>query len=139
MTTATEKRTLTMVSGIFRDRKKAGSFHHCLTQSGFTSEHIHVLMSEDSRRHYNEEPDSQIKPDNKAVEGVATGGTIGTVIGATLGAVAAIGTSVLVPGLGIAVAGPILAGLVGGGAGAITGGLDGGLIGLGIPESNGAA
>ena len=36
-------------------------------------------------------------------------------------------------------AGPILAGLAGGGAGAVAGGAIGGLVGLGIPESNAKA
>ena len=53
-------------------------------------------------------------------------------------AFAAIGTSILIPGIGW-VAGPIAAALAGGGAGAVTGGLIGGLIGFGIPESNARA
>src|SRR5207237_9803462 len=66
------------------------------------------------------------------------GGAIGTAIGATLGAIAAIGTTILVPGIGW-VAGPILMGLAGGGAGAVAGGVIGALTGLGISESNAKA
>lgn len=128
-----------MVSGVFRDRGKASHAYNWLVNNGYTSNEINVLMSDETRKFYDADAKSQIKPDNKGVEGVATGGTIGTVIGATLGAIAAIGTSVLVPGLGVVVAGPIVAGLAGGGAGAVTGGLVGGLIGLGIPESNATA
>ena len=55
-------------------------------------------------------------------------------MGATLAAIAAIGTTLALPGLGLLIAGPIAAGLAGAGAGGATGGLIGGLIGAGIPE-----
>jgi hypothetical protein len=139
MATATKKQQGSMISGVFRDRTKANDAYAWLTNHGFTSNEINVLMSDTTRKFYSDDKSSRIKPDDHAVEGVATGGTVGTVVGATLGAIAAIGTSVLVPGLGIVVAGPIVAGLAGGGAGAVAGGLVGGLIGLGIPESNAAA
>jgi hypothetical protein len=48
--------------------------------------------------------------------------------------VAAIGTSLVLPGLGLVVAGPIAAALAGAGAGGAAGGLVGALIGWGIPE-----
>jgi len=137
MSTATHNTN--MISGVFRDRTKASQAYNWLGQNGYTSNEINVLMSDESRTHYSAETGSPIKPGDHGVEGVATGGTIGTVIGATLGAIAAIGTSVLVPGLGIVVAGPLVAALAGGGAGAVTGGLVGGLIGLGVPESNASA
>jgi hypothetical protein len=60
-------------------------------------------------------------------------------VGATLGAVLAIGTTLVIPGLGLVIAGPIAAALAGGGAGAVTGGIIGGLVGLGIPEPNAQA
>ena len=47
---------------------------------------------------------------------------------------AAIGTNILLPGLGLVVAGPLAAGLAGAGAGAATGGLIGALTGAGVPE-----
>ena len=56
-----------------------------------------------------------------------------------LAAVAAIGTSVAIPGLGLLVAGPLAAGLAGAGAGGLTGGLVGALIGSGIPEERARA
>jgi len=55
-------------------------------------------------------------------------------VGATLAAIAAIGTTLALPGLGLLIAGPIAAGLAGAGAGGATGGLIGALIGAGIPE-----
>ena len=42
----------------------------------------------------------------------------------------------LIPGLGLVIAGPIAAGLAGAGAGGIAGGVIGALIGSGIPEEH---
>ncbi|HKQ99121.1 MAG TPA: hypothetical protein VJT09_00530, partial [Pyrinomonadaceae bacterium] len=58
----------------------------------------------------------------------------GGTVGATLAAIAAIGTSVALPGIGLLIAGPLAAGIAGAGAGGLTGGLIGALIGSGIPE-----
>nr|MBA3240445.1 hypothetical protein [Acidobacteriota bacterium] len=55
-----------------------------------------------------------------------------------LGAIAAIGTSVALPGLGLVIAGPLAAALAGAGAGGLTGGLVGALVGSGIPEEHAA-
>jgi hypothetical protein len=41
----------------------------------------------------------------------------------------------VIPGLGIVIAGPIAAGLAGAGAGGLTGGVIGALVGSGIPEA----
>ena len=73
------------------------------------------------------------------MEGMGVGGAIGTVLGATLATVTAVGTSLAVPGLGVVIAGPIAAALAGGGAGAVTGGVVGMLIGAGMTEQNAEA
>ncbi|QVL33975.1 hypothetical protein KIH39_08735 [Telmatocola sphagniphila] len=94
-------------------------------------------MSKGTRKGYhNDGVEGQIKSGSPAVEGVAEGGVIGTAVGATIGAILAIGTSIALPGLGLIVAGPIVAALAGGGAGAVAGGAIGGLVELGIPEAN---
>ena len=46
----------------------------------------------------------------------------------------AVGASIVVPGVGLVIAGPIAAALAGAGAGAATGGIIGALVGAGIPE-----
>jgi uncharacterized membrane protein len=51
-----------------------------------------------------------------------------------VGAIAAVGTNILVPGLGLVIAGPIAAAIAGAGAGSVTGGLIGALVGAGIPD-----
>ena len=55
-------------------------------------------------------------------------------IGAVAAAIAAIGTSVALPGLGLVIAGPLAAAIAGAGAGAAGGGLVGALVGMGMPE-----
>ena len=63
---------------------------------------------------------------------LAVGGTLGAIIGG----IAAIGTNLVLPGLGLVVWGPVAAALAGAGAGGLTGGLVGALIGHGIPEDD---
>jgi len=127
-----------MLTAVVRDRTAANRAYDWLQTHGYAAGEVNVLMSDRTRATYTA-TGSKIKSGDKSVEGVATGGAIGTAVGATIGALLALGTSVLVPGLGLVVAGPILAGLAGGGAGAVTGGVVGGLVGLGIPESNAQA
>jgi hypothetical protein len=130
-----------MVTAVFRDRNQANRVYTWLRDRGYTSDEINVLMSDQTRASYDQHPeeDEIVSSRSHAAEGIATGGALGTAVGATLAAIAAIGTSVLVPGLGLVVSGPILAAFAGAGAGAVAGGLVGGLIGLGIPESNARA
>ena len=90
-------------------------------------------MSDDTRnKYFADDDDSELG--TKAWEGAGKGAAIGGGVGATLAAIAAIGTTLALPGLGLLIAGPIAAGLAGAGAGALSGGLIGALIGHGIPE-----
>jgi hypothetical protein len=127
-----------LVTAVFRDRTQANRVYSWLRDRGYSSDEINVLMSDRTRAAYHDD-DEMVSSSSHAAEGMATGGAIGTAVGATLAAIAAIGTSVLVPGLNLIVAGPLLAAFAGAGAGAVAGGVIGGLIGLGIPESNARA
>jgi hypothetical protein len=131
-----------MLTAVFRDRVNAQNAYQSLIGRGYTSNEINVLMSDATRSSYlaeGERGEGKITAGTHATEGMGVGGAIGTAVGATIAAVAAIGTSLLIPGLGIVVAGPIAAALAGGGAGAVAGGAIGALVGLGIPESNAKA
>ena len=70
----------------------------------------------------------------KAAEGSAAGGVLGGALGAVVGGIAAIGSNLFLPGLGLIVWGPIAGALAGAGAGGAIGGLVGALVGWGIPE-----
>lgn len=89
--------------------------------------------------HGNHGRDPSLNDPNKEgrlAEGVGVGSMLGASVGAVLAGIAAVGTSLLVPGLGLIVAGPIAAGLAGAGAGGATGGLIGGLVNAGVPEAH---
>ena len=131
-----------MVTAVFRDRANAQAAFDRLSARGYTSSEINVLMSDATRSAYwpgDRKEEGKANAGTMATEGMGIGGAIGTAVGATLAAVAAIGTSIAIPGLGLLVAGPLAAALAGAGAGAVTGGLIGSLVGLGIPEANAQA
>src|SRR5262245_5682473 len=129
-----------MVTVIFRDPVNAQRAHDALRRRSYTENEINVLMSDKTRSTYfSGKEQGEMKAGTMATEGMGVGGAIGTAVGATLAAVAAIGTSSAIPGLGLVVAGPLAAALAGGGAGAVAGGLVGALVGWGIPEQNAEA
>ena len=123
-----------MLTAVFRDRVNAQTAYDRLVNRGYSNTEINVLMSDTTRSTYAAVPEGERHAmGNHAAEGMGVGGAIGTAAGATLAAVATIGTSLAIPGFGI-IAGPIAAALAGGGAGAVAGGVIGALVGLGIPE-----
>ena len=123
-----------MLTGLFTDRESTENAYRSLRDRGYTDDEINVLMSDATRDKYYKNSDIIPDDDTKALEGAGTGGAIGGALGAIIGGIAAIGTNVLLPGLGLVVWGPIAAALVGAGAGGATGGLIGALIGWGIPD-----
>lgn len=124
----------TIISALFRDKASAERAYDILMDLGYSRDETSVVMSDETRTRYFGDATSETELGNKALEGAGVGGAIGTVVGGLLGALAAIGTSIALPGLGIIVAGPLAAALAGAGAGGVTGGLIGALIGSGIPE-----
>jgi len=121
-----------MTTGLFTDRESAERAYGSLSSRGYGKDDVNLLMSEDTRKKYFTDDDSELG--TKAWEDAGKGAAIGGGVGATLAAIAAIGTTLALPGLGLLIAGPIAAALAGGGAGALTGGLIGALVGHGIPE-----
>ena len=121
-----------MLTGLFRDRDSCERAYGSLTGRGYTRDDVSLLMSEDARRHhFGTEPETELG--SKAAEGAGVGAAVGGGLGALIGALAAVGTIVL-PGIGLIVMGPLAAALTGGAAGAAGGGMLGALIGAGIPE-----
>ena len=129
----------TMVTGLFRDRDSAERAYNSMTSRGYSKDEINLMMSEDARNKYFSGGEGDTALGDKALEGAGVGSAIGGTIGAVLAGIAAIGTNVLLPGVGLIVAGPLLAGLAGAGAGGLTGGLLGALVGSGIPEDRAKA
>ncbi|QOR74242.1 hypothetical protein IMZ16_02030 [Cruoricaptor ignavus] len=122
------------VSRVFNTREEADAAYDRLRQKGYTEDEVNVMMSDATRDKYytNSDIDSQLG--DKVAENAGKGSLIGGSIGALVGAIAAIGTNVLLPGVGLIVAGPLAAGLAGAGTGAAAGGLIGALTGMGVPE-----
>src|SRR5207302_6446537 len=131
-----------MVTAVFRDRANAQAAYDMLRNRGYLDNEINVLMSDKTRATFftGKEGEQKVKAGTMATEGMGVGGAVGTAVGATVGAtlaaVAAVGANVVLPGLGLVIAGPLAAAVAGGGAGAVAGGLIGALVGMGIPEDN---
>ena len=132
-TGAATQRSNRIMTGLFRDRESAEGAYRSLSSRGYGKDDVNLLMSEDTRKKYfTDDDDTELG--TKAWEDAGKGAAIGGGVGATLAAIAAIGTTLALPGLGLLIAGPIAAALAGGGAGALTGGIIGALVGAGIPE-----
>ena len=124
-----------LVTGLFKDRESAERAYQSVASRGYGNDDTNVIMSDATRTSYY--PDGSEHTSalaDKTLEDAGKGAAIGGTLGAIIAGVAAIGTSVLIPGLGLLVAGPLAAGLVGAGAGGLTGGLIGALVGHGVPD-----
>lgn len=124
-----------LVTGLFPDRESAENAYRSATELGYDSDDINLVMSDETRdRHFSDKSGVETELGTKAAEGAGIGAGIGGTLGAIAAGIAAIGTSLVLPGLGLVVAGPIAAALAGAGAGGAAGGLVGALVGWGIPE-----
>jgi hypothetical protein len=123
-----------LVTGMFRDRASAEHAYNAVTARGYTRDDVSVMMTDETRKRHFVDSDEETELGNKALEGAGVGSAIGGTVGAILAAVVAGVSTVALPGIGLVIAGPLAAALLGAGAGGLTGGLIGGLIGAGIPE-----
>jgi hypothetical protein len=124
-----------MMTGLFSDRESSEGAYRSLRDRGYSDDEINVIMSDETRdKYYGSDYKGDSELGTKAAEGTGIGGAIGGTLGALIGGIAALGTNVIMPGLGLVVWGPIAAALAGAGAGGLTGGLIGALVGWGIPE-----
>jgi hypothetical protein len=125
------------VRGLFKDRESAERAYGSLSGRGYGKDDIDLLMSDETRsRHFADKGRDGSDLGDKAWEDAGKGAAIGAGTGATIAAIAAIGTTLAIPGLNLLVAGPIAAALAGAGAGGLTGGLIGALVGHGVKEEH---
>ena len=110
-----------MLTGMFADRESTENAYDTLHKRGYTKDDINLVMSDETRKKQFSKGETEVG--TKAMEGAGTGSAIGGVVGAAVGVIAAIGTSLVIPGLGLIVAGPLAAGLAGAGAGGVAGAL----------------
>jgi hypothetical protein len=120
------------IIGLFNDRESAEGAYQELINNGYTQDEITVVMTDETRKLYF--PLVESKTGDKTLEGLGAGALIGGGVGAVAGAIAGIGTLMVVPGLGLVIAGPLAAGLTGASTGGVAGGLIGALVGSGIRE-----
>ncbi|MCC6643564.1 general stress protein [Candidatus Peregrinibacteria bacterium] len=129
----------TLTLGLFHNQDNAENALHELSQNGFSSKDISIIMKD--RKVAKEIVRTT---ESNVADGIMTGVTTGGVLGGVTGLLVGIG-AVIIPGMGaVLIAGPIALalGLTGATAstvsgvltGALAGGLLGGLIGLGLPE-----
>lgn len=136
---ATRQQQNQMLTGLFNDRESAERAYSSVKSRGYTDEDVNLMMSDKTRDSwFTDDDDNNTELGSKALEGTGVGSAIGGTLGAIIGGIAAIGTNVFLPGLGLVVAGPLVAAFAGAGAGGLTGGLVGALIGSGIPEERAA-
>jgi hypothetical protein len=132
-TGATQQTQDQYLTGMFRDREGTERAYSSLRDRGYSEDEINVMMSDETRdKYYKDGAETELG--TKALEGTGAGAAIGGTLGAIVAGIAAIGTNLALPGLGLVVWGPLAAALAGAGAGGATGGLVGALIGAGIPE-----
>jgi hypothetical protein len=118
-----------LITGLFKNRVAAEAAVDAILKRGYTRDDISIMMSDATRT-----KEFALQARTHAADGAGVGGAVGGVVGAVLAALVAVGSTILLPGLNLVIAGPIAAALAGAGAGAATGGVIGALIGAGIPE-----
>jgi hypothetical protein len=118
-----------LITGLYKNRVAAEAAVDAIMKRGYTRDDISVLMSDATRS-----KEFALQARTHAADGAGVGGALGGVVGAVLAAIVAVGSTIVLPGLNLVIAGPIAAALAGAGAGAATGGVIGALIGAGIPE-----
>jgi hypothetical protein len=119
-----------LVTGLFKTRVAAEAAVDAIIKRGYTRDDISVLMSDATKS-----KEFAVETGTHAAGGAGIGGAVGGAVGAVaLATLVAVGTNIVLPGIGLIITGPVVAALAGAGAGGATGGLIGALIGAGIPE-----
>ena len=128
----------THVNAAFANQSDAEKAYNELIKRNYQPGEINVLLSDHTHQiHVNHNIGNKETTDSNT-EKTGAGSVIGGTTGAIVGALATIATAVLIPPLGIAVAGPMLAAFTaaGAGAGGLSGGIIGALIGSGISKEH---
>jgi hypothetical protein len=124
-----------MVTALFMNRESAERAFVIAIDHGYDKGEISVVMDDDTRHKYfpAEEAD-KTELAGKAAEGGELGSPKSGTMATLFTAASAVGAFLLLPGLGLVLAGPVAAALAGAGAAAVAGGLYGALHDWGIPQ-----
>jgi hypothetical protein len=131
-----------VTTALFRDFERAERAFLAANEAGYEASKINVLMSEETRQRFLETKGSGTPLGQKATEPApeasksaeALGGPAGGTMGTVAPVIGAVGAALLIPGLGLAVAGPIAIALTAAGTVGVATGLIGALTNWGIPK-----
>jgi len=126
----------THVNAAFNNQSDAEKAYNELIYRGYNPEEVNVLLAGENQKIHVEAEKSSSDHGAETTQKAGVGSAIGGTAGAVIGAFAALGTIILIPPLGIAVAGPLVAAFAGAGAGGLTGGIIGALVGSGISKEH---
>jgi hypothetical protein len=115
------------IVGVFPTNEGVEKAFQVLEKRGYRKDEINIVMSDKTYSDLFQPPIEQM-----LIEG-RRGAAIGGVLGATIGALATLGTSILIPGIGL-VSGPLFGALAGAGTFAIGGGTYAAALGLDTTE-----
>lgn len=122
------------VTGLFETHKDADHIFSTLLEKGYDREEISVVMAKPENR--SEEDMEEHPAETHAASDAKRGAILGGAAGAVVTLVAALGTNLMLPGVGLLLAGPLLAGLTGAAAGGLAGGTIGAIIGSGYAKDD---
>jgi hypothetical protein len=131
-----------VTTALFRSFDQAERAFQAANDAGYDASDINVLMSEETRQRFLETKGSATPLGQKAAEPApeasksadALGGPAGGTMGTVAPVIGAVGAALLIPGLGLAVAGPIAIALTAAGTVGVATGLIGALTNWGIPK-----
>jgi hypothetical protein len=138
---AREDQKLPILTALFRDTRGAERAYQAATSQGYEAEDVNVLMTDETRKRYLASTGGETPLADKATDAAPEtskraeilGGPVGGTMGTVAPAIAAVGAALLVPGLGLAVAGPIAIALTAAGTAGLATGLIGAFTNWGIP------
>jgi hypothetical protein len=107
---------MSLVTGLFKDQDSAQNAYKSLTESGYTTDEIDVVMSEETRGKYYEENT-----------------TLGTEVWNKSAESAAARTILALPDLGLVISGPIAVAIADSGKGEFASSIVGALVDWGVP------
>jgi hypothetical protein len=122
------------LSGVFFDIRSGERAYGLLREMGYLDD-VSVLLSDEARVRYFPSPGlkGEVLGDAKG-DGLGFGSIVGAGAGAALGALLGAAASLVVPGPGAVVAGPLTTVLIGAILGGLSGALLGSLLGIGYSE-----
>jgi hypothetical protein len=126
----------TLITALFSDRNDAERAYRCVSELGYDPSEIDVVMSAETRERHFPDPAATPLSENASASETAKdlGGPAGGTLGTAAPVAAAIGALLLVPGIGLAVAGPAAVALGAATAVGVAGGVVGALTNWGVPR-----